>query len=731
MSSRRAARHFGPTIVLVAALLLPVSPVAQTTDCTNYADYMHWLRRVPVEPTPIGLSLVGDRAYVAASTSGLMIFDISDPATPVWLGTADTPANCQASLIIGDLAYVADAYSPGFCVIDVSDPTAPVMLGQTGGWTSYLWDLALAAPDTFYLADSYYGVRIVEATDPTDPTTVGGFNGGRTVWEVTVEGDLAFIPDDQGLKIYDITVTAIPERIGFAEAPGINYSLDRHGNHMFMACYDSLRVFDVSDPEAPALIGTHATKAPSTRIRIVGDTAYLSQSYIGNAGGLELFDVSDPTAPFSLGGFGSAKGIMDVEISGGHAFVTCEQRGLQSVELNGLIVPDLPDTLGLLFPTQVTGVGDLAYVTSNFEGLVIVDVASPGAPIALGRVGTLGDAHDVDVQGNYAYVAGGGLTVLNVTDPTDPFEEAFLYPLGTVVDVAVQGNYAYLAARDRGMHVINITDPTAPFKVTTLPLPDWATGVVVEGNYAYVACDDEGIQIVDISTPGSPFVSHTVPLDQDVANPCLVGNYLYVSGSEAGLHIIDVSSPLAATLVSTLLTTGTAWDVVVNNGVAYISDYFSGVQIADVSDPSAPFLAGTLNTPIRNSYGIGLAGGKICIADWESGFIMVDIDCRRVSATPELPARTMLTLTASPNPFNPGTTLSFTLQYPARVDLKVYDVAGRLVRTLISDQLMAPGPGRALWNGNDDQGRTVAAGVYLGRLTAGEQTAVGRMVIVK
>jgi hypothetical protein len=721
-------------IVATLITLCPPGPLnAQTFDCTNYSDFMHWLERVPVEPTPIGLTLVDDLAYVSSSSSGLMIFDISDPANPTWLGTADTPANCMSSLVIGDLAYVADAYSPGFCVIDVSDPTAPVLLGQTGGWNSYLYDLALAAPDTFYLADAYYGVRIVEASDPTAPTTVGSFNSYRAVWEVKVEGDLAFIPDDQGLRIFDITDTVTPGQIGFAAAPGFNYALARHGNHMIMASYDSLRVFDVTDPTDPILVGTHATRGATTRIRVVGDTAFLSQTVGQNIGSLELFDVSDPTAPFSLGGFGTLKPVYDAEVREGHAFVTVDQRGLLSLELNSLAIPDLPDTLGLILPRHVTSAGDLALVTSSIEGLTIVDFTATGIPMILGRADTPGDGFDAAVQGDHAYVAdfSGGLRVISIADPTSPVEVGFLYPLGTVVGVAVQGDRAFLCGRGDGLRVVDISDPAAPSLVATLAMPDWALGVVVNGSVAYVACDDQGLQVVDISLPDSPVIVSSLPLEGKTSAPFLDGETLYVCGSEAGLHIVDVSLPEAPVLVSTLLTPGTVVEVAVASGVAYIADLSAGAQIADVSNPAAPFLVGTLDTPNRTAHSIALVEDIVCMTDWEGGFITADLDCRGISATPDFPPRSKLVLTAAPNPFNPGTSLKFNLLQPARVDLEIYDVGGRLVRTLLSGRPMGRGPGQVSWDGRDDRGRAVAAGIYLGRLTAGEMSAVGRMVIVK
>jgi hypothetical protein len=85
---------------------------------------------------------------------------------------------------------------------------------------------------------------------------------------------------------------------------------------------------------------------------------------------------------------------------------------------------------------------------------------------------------------------------------------------------------------------------------------------------------------------------------------------------------------------------------------------------------------------------------------------------------------------ASPNPFNPQTTIAFSLTRKQSVRLKVVDVAGRIVRTLWDGGLDA-GTHRMVWDGRDGRGSRVASGVYLSVLKAEEGTRTGKMVLVK
>jgi hypothetical protein len=84
-----------------------------------------------------------------------------------------------------------------------------------------------------------------------------------------------------------------------------------------------------------------------------------------------------------------------------------------------------------------------------------------------------------------------------------------------------------------------------------------------------------------------------------------------------------------------------------------------------------------------------------------------------------------------PNPFNPQTTIDFTVKERTPVTLKVYNVAGALVRTLISD-VRAPGVvHQVVWDGRNDSGQQVASGVYFYRLVARNFTQTKKMVLLK
>ncbi len=83
-----------------------------------------------------------------------------------------------------------------------------------------------------------------------------------------------------------------------------------------------------------------------------------------------------------------------------------------------------------------------------------------------------------------------------------------------------------------------------------------------------------------------------------------------------------------------------------------------------------------------------------------------------------------------PNPFNPSTEIIFQVKEPSAVSIKVYDILGREVKTLMNEEKNT-GTYRVTWNGEDNSGSKVTSGVYFYRMDAGAYASVRKMMLVK
>ena len=87
-------------------------------------------------------------------------------------------------------------------------------------------------------------------------------------------------------------------------------------------------------------------------------------------------------------------------------------------------------------------------------------------------------------------------------------------------------------------------------------------------------------------------------------------------------------------------------------------------------------------------------------------------------------------LSALPNPFRNAVRIDYAVSYPQNIHFTIHDVCGKKVRTLI-DRIHEPGSFSIIWDGRDDHGRRLAAGVYLGRIETETHAAINKLILIK
>ncbi|MEN8007317.1 MAG: M1 family aminopeptidase [Candidatus Krumholzibacteriota bacterium] len=110
-------------------------------------------------------------------------------------------------------------------------------------------------------------------------------------------------------------------------------------------------------------------------------------------------------------------------------------------------------------------------------------------------------------------------------------------------------------------------------------------------------------------------------------------------------------------------------------------------------------------------------------------WVLREVHDNGVTRAGEIPVAARLVGNA-PNPFNPATEIRFTLPADQAVRVSVYDVSGRLVKTLV-DEVRPAGDNRILWDGTDLHGRSVASGTYFTRMTGAGLDQVRPMSLIR
>jgi len=168
-----------------------------------------------------------------------------------------------------------------------------------------------------------------------------------------------------------------------------------------------------------------------------------------------------------------------------------------------------------------------------------------------------------------------------------------------------------------------------------------------------------------------------------------------------------------------------------NSGAAYLFDAATGAEL-DMLAPSDGFLADMFGSSVAINNGMISVGS---VSDDDNGASSGSAYVFNIGggSTPVMPENiAALTLLPNyPNPFNPRTTISYSLESDGQVELAVYSARGARVRTLVSEWQTSDASHTVIWDGKDSKGQAQSSGVYYARLESQGTAALLKMVLLK
>ena len=188
---------------------------------------------------------------------GMTTFDASDPERPEIIGEFGPPG-LEGMALLGDLMYVTNLYG-GLHTIDVSDPSAPVGVDELSGLGSP-WDIVLSdSGSTGYISDSQLGVVPVDLSDArapllADPVTVGG------VQDIALSGAALYAAaGGVGVVVMDITDPLQPVVVTTLDYAGSIQSVAVQDDVLWAVNQEDVIAIDIGDPLNPIPLGTSTT----------------------------------------------------------------------------------------------------------------------------------------------------------------------------------------------------------------------------------------------------------------------------------------------------------------------------------------------------------------------------------------------------------------------------------------------------------------------------------------
>ncbi|MCC7374602.1 MAG: hypothetical protein IT581_08095 [Verrucomicrobiales bacterium] len=235
------------------------------------------------------IQVVGSHAFVAASSYGFQVFDVSNPANPIFVTRLDT-VDANTVQVSGTRAYLADG-GGGVRVVDVSNPIQPAPTGFLDLANHTAAGLTVSNQRA-YVAYLTRGLGVLDVSNPSAPQWLGGYALPKSAQHVQVRPPFAYVAvDGLGLEVLNIADPARIELLGAAAGTDAR-RVELSGDHAYLADgVNGLRVIDIRDPRNLRQVASVPTERPLLDVRVANQAVYLS---VGSAGMVILEQIVAP-----------------------------------------------------------------------------------------------------------------------------------------------------------------------------------------------------------------------------------------------------------------------------------------------------------------------------------------------------------------------------------------------------------------------------------------------------
>lgn len=430
---------------------------------------------------------------------------------------------------------------------------------------------------------------------------------------IMARGGYAFAGVGGSVVILDISDDQNPREVGSVETPHSVHDLFLRDNYLFIAnLYAGLSIVDVSDPRDPVLVGRYNDIIEmSQSVHVYENYAYIND----NNNYLKVLDIQDVTRPREVFSLPIDRSSFDIVMHNGYAY-------LGGGDILDMRDPSHPEPIGNFctglanHPFQLplaTGLyikDDLLYVAVGFEGLYVIDISNPTAPMLFRHMYEYKWTWDVSGEGDYVCVtdAEGFLRILDVADPDNITElnavnlmaEGGLWLGGGdwerlyVADQKVFSTHPY-----RGLRIHDISEPENAQLRSFYYFPGICTDVKVKDHIAYVA--NSNFNIIDVADPQNPKKLSGTNNPSDEFTTVEIGDgSAFVAGLV--LKIFDISNPGALREIDTVMhgsgaVLGAGLELR-NNTLYWTSstpEHGDSLHVIDVTNPEQPSLRHSIN----------------------------------------------------------------------------------------------------------------------------------------
>ncbi|TWI69732.1 hypothetical protein IP91_00805 [Pseudoduganella lurida] len=364
-----------------------------------------------------GVAVGGDFAYVAAGASGLQVVALgADRRTPAILASLDLNASANDITLAGNLAYLAT--TGGLKVVDITDPAAPRLLG-TFAAVGNAMGVKVRGTTAYVAANG--GLTIVSVANPGAMIGAGSISLGGTAWNLDLDPtrNLAAVAMGAGgLKLVDVSNLSAPVLRGSAPT-GDARGVALRGNTAIVADYaSSMTSVDITDLGAPAILSRTPQSLGGLLSNVILSGNFALGADVVFVNGVPIVDISNPAElqPRTILNFSARDDNgMGIAADDSYIYLAADRNNLERGGSNG----DSRLYIGQYQPrVDLAGVPPTASITAPANGALVYE----GAPLTV----TV-DAQDDITVAAVRFLAGGQPVF---TSTSAPYQYTFPVPAG-------------------------------------------------------------------------------------------------------------------------------------------------------------------------------------------------------------------------------------------------------------------------------------------------------------
>ena len=284
-----------------------------------------------------------------------------------------TPPYCSEALFVeGNYAYMGGCMG-GLIVVDIADSSHPF---------DYSWHTSECREKRIFKSDGYVYVAGIVNTNPITSM----------------------------VEIYDVSDPYHPAPRSRIDTD-FTYGVAVSDNYLFLADYDKLKIYNISDPANPVSVTGITTSGGTLAAAIYQDYLLFSEENTG----IRIYDISDPENPSPVGSYSLDGLVNDICISGHFAFLACYNNCIK-----------------------------------------ILNLDDPDNPVLIGEYLTDGEAYRICTDGNYLYVAvlANSVEMVDISDLTNPLAMASFCTPSQIYGVGTSNGFVYAIDREHGLFTL-------------------------------------------------------------------------------------------------------------------------------------------------------------------------------------------------------------------------------------------------------------------------------------